>query len=113
MSLDDRDRALLWDMREACREIGSFVVDVEWNAFIADRKLCLAVERCLEIIGEAASRVSSRLRRELPDIEWHRIRGMRNLLAHEYGSVNYEIVFSTAKQDIPRLLTTLEGMVEG
>jgi uncharacterized protein with HEPN domain len=54
----DRDAALLWDMLQACREVREFTRDVTWEDFIADRKLCLAVERCLEIVGEAAGRVS-------------------------------------------------------
>jgi uncharacterized protein with HEPN domain len=83
----DRDAALFWDMLQACREITGFVADKDRGQFISDRMLCLAVERCLEILGEAAGHVSSPCQDKNPEIPWRRMTGMRNILAHDYAIV--------------------------
>jgi uncharacterized protein with HEPN domain len=69
----DRDVALLWDMLNACREVRGFTGDIDWPEFIADRKLCLAVERCLEIVGEAAGHMSKPFCDAHPEIPWRMI----------------------------------------
>jgi uncharacterized protein with HEPN domain len=104
----ERDAALLWDMWNACREIREFMSGVVHEDFVANRMLCLAVERCLEIVGEAASKVSDDFRDAQTDIPWRQIKGMRNILAHEYGQIDYDVVYETAASDIPKLLATLE-----
>jgi len=57
--------------------------DVPFAQYMDDRKLQLAVERSLEIIGEAARRVSPVFRESHPEVPWRRIIGLRNVLAHE------------------------------
>ena len=111
MAIDDEAAAYLWDMHDACREMLELAGDAEWEDFIADRKLCLAVERCLEIVGEAAGRLSEDFRVAHPEISWHKIRGMRNILAHEYGEIDYEVIFKTVNESIPDLMKTLEGLL--
>ena len=111
MQIDDHDAAYLWDMLQACREIATFSAGMEQEAFLQDRKLVLAVERCLEIIGEAAGHVSDGLRESQTDVPWRKIRGMRNILAHEYGQVNYEIVYKTVMNEIPELRVMLEKLL--
>ncbi len=64
-------------------------------------------ERCLEMIGEAARRVSSEFQEKHPEIPWREIIGQRNILAHEYGEIDYEILYRTAKEDIPALIDIL------
>jgi uncharacterized protein with HEPN domain len=109
----DRDAALLWDMLRACQEIRGFTRGVVWEDFIADRKLCLAVERCLEIVGEAAGRISKPFCSAHPEIPWRFITGMRNVLAHDYGQIEYEIIYGTVTKSVPSLLATLELMLPG
>ena len=111
MRPSERDAAYLWDMLQACRELTEFTADTELEDFIADRKLCLAVERCLEIIGEAAGRVTPEFQDREPSIAWRQIKGMRNILAHEYGQIDYEVVHSTVLDDIPRLVAALEAVL--
>jgi uncharacterized protein with HEPN domain len=113
MSPVDRDVALLWDMLNACREVRGFTRDVDWPDFIADRKLCLAVERCLEIVGEAAGHMSKPFCAAHPEIPWRMITGMRNILAHDYGQIEYEIIYGTVTKDVPPLLATLEKLLPG
>ncbi|MBU3665526.1 MAG: DUF86 domain-containing protein [Chthoniobacterales bacterium] len=71
-----------------------------------------AVLRRLEIIGEAAGRISPDVQKELSSIPFREIRGMRNIIAHHYGEVDLERVWETATRDVPALLKTLEKALE-
>lgn len=107
----ERDAAYLWDMLQACREIRGFMQGVRWATFKDDRMLCLAVERALEIMGEAARRVSDPFQTGHPQIPWHRLRGMRNILAHEYGQIDHEIIYKSVTDEIPKLAVSLEALL--
>jgi uncharacterized protein with HEPN domain len=61
----------------------------------------------LEIIGEAAGRISPEVQKEFPGIPFREIRGMRNIIAHDYGEVDLERVWETVSHDIPNLLKVL------
>lgn len=111
MKSEERDAAYLWDMLRACREILEFTGDVDHAAFVNDRKLVLAVERCLEIVGEAAARISDSLRETHETIPWQKVRGMRNFLAHEYGRVDVDILYATAVEEIPELVCQVEMLM--
>lgn len=111
MRLDERDAALLWDMQEACREMLQFVAGVGHEEFVENRMLCLAVERCLEIVGEAAGDVSPEFCKAHPEILWRKVAGMRHVLAHDYGAIDYGIVYQTVTKEVPRLLKTLVALL--
>jgi len=111
MQPDEKDITYVWDMVSACREIRDFTRDTDWEDFSSDRKLMLAIERSLEIIGEAAGRLSETFRGGHPEIPWHKIQGMRNILAHDYGQVDYEVLYRTAMIEIPDLLDNLEILI--
>jgi uncharacterized protein with HEPN domain len=64
------------------------------------------------IIGEAAGRISPEVQKEFPSIPFREIRGMRNIIAHDYGEVDLERVWETAQEDIPALLKTLRSVQE-
>jgi uncharacterized protein with HEPN domain len=76
-----------------------------------DRALGLAILRCVEIVGEAASQIPVALRRRNPKIPWRQIIGMRNRLSHCYDIVDYDIVWSTVTQDLPLLVAELEAIL--
>jgi uncharacterized protein with HEPN domain len=107
----ERDAAHLWDMLDAAKRVRTFVAGVAWGAFQADELRLAAVERTLEIVGEAARRVSSAFQGAHPEIPWREIIGQRNVLAHEYGEVDPALVWKTASEDIPRLIEILEKLV--
>ncbi|MFP4502786.1 MAG: DUF86 domain-containing protein, partial [Candidatus Hydrogenedentota bacterium] len=90
MRPDERDAAHLWDMLDAARAVGEFVGDRRREEFLAPGREAemrrLAVERKLEILGEAARRVSEELRRGHPEIPWTDIVGLRNVISHQYDS---------------------------
>ena len=72
--------------------------------------LLFALVRAIEIIGEAASRVSEPTRAAMPVVPWSQIAAMRNRLIHAYFDVNRDVVWQTAIEEIPALATILEAI---
>jgi uncharacterized protein with HEPN domain len=70
----------------------------------------LAISKALEIIGEAAARISAEMRTAHPEIPWSDIIGMRNRLVHEYLRVDLRKVSDTARDDIPPLIALIEPL---
>jgi len=113
MQPDDRDPAHLWDMLQAARDAAGIVADVTPESFLGDRVRMLALERSLELVGEAARRVSDALRQKHPGIPWKEMIGLRNILAHDYGRIDHDKLYATAVKDIPNLIKELEGLQPG
>jgi uncharacterized protein with HEPN domain len=76
--------------------------------FDADENLRLAVAHLIQIIGEAASRVSSVFREANPDIPWSEVIGMRHKIVHDYLGLDYDIVWEVVIRDLPVLAGKLE-----
>ena len=108
---EERDPAYLWDMLEAAGEVDDMLKDHDMAAFLADRVLLRATERGIEIIGEAARRVSTAYTTAHPEIPWRNIIGQRNILAHEYGQIDHTLLYKTAAEDIPTLITQLQALM--
>lgn len=85
MQPEDKDSAYLWYMLDAARTVAQFTSGLTIEKYLKDRKLQLAIERLLEIIGEAANRVSADFQQGHPEIPWRKIVGQRNVISHEYG----------------------------
>ena len=109
MRPEGRDAAYLWDMLEAAREVVEMTRTVSTEAFTDNRMLVRATERTLEILGETAKGVSAEVAGEHPEIHWREIVGQRNILAHEYGQIDYNLLYQTATVDVPPLVKLLEG----
>jgi len=77
----------LYDILEATRLIAAYVKDTTVAGFHVDMQKQDAVIRRIEIIGEAAAHVSEATRREIPELPFRRMRGMRNIVAHDYANV--------------------------
>lgn len=73
----------------------------------SNRLLQLGLTRLIEVVGEAASRVSSETRARYPDIPWIQIVGMRNRLIHGYDVLDYDILWDTVNDDLPPLVKQL------
>jgi uncharacterized protein with HEPN domain len=101
------DEVYLWHMLEAAEQITSYRSSVDEQTFVATRMLQDAVVRQLEIIGEAAKNLSSRVRDANPSIRWKDIAGMRDKLIHQYFGVDLRIVWDTALRDVPLLKAEL------
>lgn len=99
---DDRERLL--DIVEAIERIGRYVCRGR-PAFEKDELLQTWVVHHIQIIGEAARKVSEPLRLAHPEIPWSQIIAMRNILVHDYFGVDVEEVWSTVERDLPDLKT--------
>ena len=111
MQPDERDPAYLWDMLSAANEVRQIVGEMSFEQFQSDIVVMRATQRCLEIIGEAARRVSETVRQSHPEISWSEIIGQRNILAHEYGQIDYGLLYQTARQDVPELIAALQHLL--
>jgi len=111
MRPDDMDIARLWDMLAYAREICDRTAGMVLAEYVADADRRLATERRLEIIGEAARKVSRSFQEGHPEIPWRSIIGLRNVLAHEYGEVRQERIFRIVQNDVPALIRVLEPLV--
>lgn len=103
----ERDAAYLWDMLDAARRLVRLVEGMDLAEYLGDERTRLAVERLLENIGEAASHVSRPRRESLPAIRWSQIIGTRNILAHQYGSIDHRRVWESATRSVPALIELL------
>jgi uncharacterized protein with HEPN domain len=102
------DKVRLRHMLDAAREAISFSSDKSRSALDSDRMLVLALVKDIEMIGEAASRVSEETQTAYSDIPWPELIGMRNRLIHAYFDINLDIVWQTVVEDLPALLSKLE-----
>jgi uncharacterized protein with HEPN domain len=96
-------RVRIEDILEALDNIEDYVVGLDFDAFHADRKTVDAVERNLEIIGEATASLPDAILDRWPEVPWHYMRGLRNLLIHEYFGVDVGILWQTIQEDLPPL----------
>jgi len=109
MQRDDAIR--LRHMLDAAKEARSFIENKSRSSLDSDRQLELALVKCIEIIGEAANKITDECRKELPQIPWANIIGMRNRLIHAYFDINRDILWTTVNEDLPALIAELEKIV--
>jgi uncharacterized protein with HEPN domain len=111
MQPDERNAAYLWDMLDAAQTAQMLIDGMDFIKYSNDRRTQLAVERTLEVIGEAAGRVSDDFRNAHSEIPWRQIIGQRNILIHEYGEIKQERIYKVAKENIPQLIKFLKLFV--
>ncbi|MCC7104573.1 MAG: DUF86 domain-containing protein [Chloroflexi bacterium] len=106
-----RDRQYLDDILDAARLARSYVLGHSLESFLADVQCQDAVMRRLEIIGEAARRLSDSTRGALPSLPWQQMIGMRNLLIHGYDAVELDIVWDTVRRDLPAIIGAIQKLL--
>ena len=99
-------------MLDAAREIHRFCRGIDSKGFSANRMLNLAVLKDLEIIGEAASRVSLEFREKFSGVPWQAIIDTRNRLIHGYFDVDLKVIWDTVERDVPELVKVLQQLFE-
>jgi uncharacterized protein with HEPN domain len=102
------DDVLLKDMADHARMAVTAAMGKARQDLDSDPVLAAALERFVEIIGEAASRLSDEARSRLPGVPWLEIIGMRNRLIHGYAAVDRNILWDVVASDLPALLSHLE-----
>ena len=111
MRPDERDAAYIWDMLDAAQTAEQLIAGMDFVRYSNDRRTQLAVERSLEVIGEAAGRVSESFRKVHNEIPWRQIIGQRNVLVHEYGEIKQERIWKVVGENIPQLIEMLKPLV--
>ena len=106
------DRVLVDDMIESLRRISEYIEGMGKETFLTDQKTVDAVVRNLEIVGEAAARLSHEAKQHGPTIEWSQIIGLRNRIVHEYFGVDTEIVWEIGRHDLPLLGESLRRLLD-
>jgi uncharacterized protein with HEPN domain len=101
MSYDQQ--VLLAAILERCLRIRRYVLGMSYDRFLADEKTRDAVERNLEVIGEAVKKVSAAFKAHHAHVPWRDISGMRDRLIHDFLGVDYEIVWNAVQRDLPAL----------
>lgn len=100
------------DILDSINDVENFIDGMEFEDFIKDKKTIYSVVRAIEIIGEAAKNVPEQVRKKYPDVPWKQMAGMRDKLIHEYFGVDLEILWETAKDDVPQLKTPISEVME-
>ncbi|MDE0153409.1 MAG: DUF86 domain-containing protein [Gammaproteobacteria bacterium] len=106
-----RDPSYLLDMLSSARDAMEFAAELTFHEFEQSLLHRNAILKSIEIIGEAASRLSDEIKEAHPEIEWRKIVGMRHHLVHGYFSVNNARVWQVVQNDLPVLITQLEPIV--
>lgn len=109
--MNERDETRLRDMLDEARRARRFVEGKTRADLDSDDQIVgFAVVRALEIVGEAANKVSQATRDTLPQVRWGDIIGMRNRMVHDYANVDYNIVWDVVVYDLPPLIIALEAL---
>ena len=98
---------------EAAESAAQFIAGRSRSDLDGDRMLLFAVVRAIEVVGEAASKLSEEFRAANPSIPWRAIIGMRNRLIHAYFDIDTETVWETTTQELPPILNQLRELAAG
>lgn len=110
--LHEDDSVRLRHMLDAAEEAREHAAGRIRDDLDSDRQLVHSLVRCIEIIGEAASRVSPECRAMMPDTRWSGIRGMRNRLIHAYFDVNLTVLWRSVIVELPELIAQLKTVLD-
>ena len=111
MSSKRSDAERLADLLDASQQVRQYAEGYTFERLVADRKTLDAIVRNLEIMGEAAKHVSSVIKKRHPEIPWKSLAGIRDRLIHDYFGINYEIVWTISKEELPGLLPQIEKIL--
>jgi len=99
---------LIEDIWESIEKIERYTKSMNQNDFESDEKTIDATVRNLEIIGEAAGRLPENFTNQYSEIEWYKIKGLRNRIVHEYFGVDLQIIWQIFKKDLPAFKVSLK-----
>ncbi len=112
MQIIEKDKACLWDIKEACKDVLLFIENKNFKDFSEDKRTRFAVERQLLVIGEAANHLSESFQEKTQHIPWKKIIGLRNVIAHDYGEILVERIWLTATTHIAELLGNIKKLLD-
>lgn len=103
-------KLLIEDIIESGSKVLDYIGEMDFESFLKDSKTVDAVIRNFEIIGEAANRLPEEFKDLHTSIDWHKIRGFRNRIVHDYMGIDYEIVWQIKEHFLPTLLIELKRL---
>lgn len=103
---------LVGDILDSAYKILDYTAGQSFEDFTKDSKTVDAVIRNFEIIGEAANRLPEKFKDNYPDIDWHRIKGFRNRIVHDYFGIDYSIVWLIKETFLPQMIAQLRPIAE-
>ena len=106
---NERDKSYIYDILKYSQEIIDIVKDENHNSFVNNRIKRLAIERLIQIIGEAANHLSRDFMQENQDIPWTKIIGLRNKIVHDYGEILTDRIWLIASESIPELMQQIKS----
>lgn len=109
---DKRDRAALEDIVFSAKAILNYVKDISPEDFRSDLLVQDGVARRIGVISEAAGRLSTGLRHDHPEVPWGKIKGMRNIVIHEYDRVDLDFVWGVATEHAADLQDAISKIIE-
>lgn len=106
------NKVFLRHILDCVGKIGRYLQDYDFEKFKRDEEKIDAVVRNVEVIGEAANNLTRDLRSNTPQIEWRKIIATRNRIIHGYATVDLEIIWNITQNDLPKLKTEVEKILE-
>lgn len=107
----DRDIARLADMRRAAMDMVEFTSGKTYSDCLAEKLLRAGVERMVEIMGEAARRISPAFKTAHPEISWQPITIQRHIVAHDYDNIRHERIRRVATIHAPKLISLIDPLL--
>lgn len=102
--MSERDyRLFLQDILDSIVKMEKYTKDIDFKGFRTNDMIMDAVIRNFEIIGEATTNIPNEIQKKYPSIPWKKMKGMRNIVIHEYFGVDYNIAWRTIKKSLPPL----------
>lgn len=105
-------KLLLEDILDSARKIIRYTDDITYDEFTKDSKTIDAVVRNYEIIGEASNRLPEEIRIKIDNVDWFRIRGFRNRIAHEYFGLDHQIIWQLKETYLQTLISEIQFVLD-
>jgi uncharacterized protein with HEPN domain len=109
--MNKRDESLLQDMSAYAVDAIELLGDLDANSLLGDKRTQYAVVRAVEVVGEAASKVSPETRATLTDVPWRQVVGMRNILIHGYTDLDLALVVKVVRAHLPNLIALIAEII--
>ena len=107
-----RDQAYFFDILDSAELAVKYLSGITYEEFLQNTSIQDSVIRRIEIIGEASGRVSSASKNKYDQLPWNEMKGMRNLLIHEYDEIDLKDVWNTVKNDLPELIKSIDKILK-
>ena len=105
------DRLLLMDILEAGDKIIRFTSGYTFEHYRNDEKTIDAVIRNFQVIGEASRHISVQMMEQNPAVEWSKMRGLRNILVHQYFGINHKVIWETIQNFLPQTIEAIKQII--